>query len=214
MPTYINGFEIDAILSEDDSSECDITDHPVEKGVSITDHARLKPKVITLTCLVSDTPVGALAERRAFATEEPGATGLSSGPNGDFAASEVARNWLKQLQTDHTLVMVSSEWDRGNGKRGYKAYDNMMIQSVSEKTDADTGDSATFQVTLKQIIFVTNDRTIVQVATPRAKKKVDKGNKPNTEPKTPPRRKSWAIQLGGAASDFGGGVAKDLKGLF
>lgn len=210
MPTYIDGFEIDAVLNEDRSVECDITDHPVEKGVSITDHARVRPRMITMDCLVSDTPVGALADRRGIELEtSQGGAALSSGPTGDFVPSDVARNWLESLQRARKTVLVSTEWTRANGSLGYIAYDNMMIQSIGETITPDTGDSATFKVTFKQVVFVTNNRTTVQVAVPRAKKKNDKGNKPNKDATTPERRKSWAA----TSYDAGASFYKDIGGV-
>jgi hypothetical protein len=200
MPTYIEGFELDAVISEERSSECEITEHPVEKGVSISDHARIKPKIITMDCVVSDTPVGGLAERRGMIIDgafTPGsAPSVDISPGGDFIASDVARAWLEALQLKRRVITVSTEWTRNDGSRGYKAYDNMMIQSIGETINADTGDTFTFKVTLKQIHFVTNDRTTVKVAVPRAKKKLDKGNKACKDvKKTPEQIKGSALQV-------------------
>lgn len=187
MPTYIEGFEIDAVLNEERTSECEVTEHPVEKGVSVTDHARLKPKVISLDCIVSDTPVGGLAERRKFQNSILAITGLQSVP------SDLARTYIEELQAKRKTVTVSTEWSRTDGTKGYKAYDNMMITSISETVSADSGDTYSFKVMLKQIVYVENERTIVKVSTPRAKKKVDKGEKACEEVKKAPEEvESWA----------------------
>lgn len=210
MPTYIEGFEIDAVVNEDRTLDCEITDHPVEKGVSITDHARVRPLTISMDCIVSDTPVGGLADRRGIEIETtPSAATLSSGPMGDFVPSDVARNWLETLMRARKTVLVSTEWVRTNGSQGYRAYDNMMIQSIGETITAETGDAGSFKVTFKQVVFVTNNRTTVPVAVPRAKKKNDIGNKPNSDVKTPERRKTWAKELKNAGKDF----VKDVGGI-
>jgi hypothetical protein len=76
----------------------------------------------------------------------------------------------------------------------------------------ETGDSATFNVVLKQITYVTNDRTTVKVAVPRAKKKLDKGNKPNKDGQSPPKRRTSAlVDVTDAAGSLVGNVTKDLK---
>ena len=212
MPTFIDGFEIDAVLNEERTDECEITEHPVEKGVSITDHARVKPKVISMECLISDTPVGGLADRRGIELDTPGgptAASLASGPTGDFIPSDIARNWLQGLQKARKPVLVTTEWERADGSKGYIAYDNMMIQSIGETIAPETGDSASFKVMFKQITFVTNNRTTVNVAVPRAKKKNDLGNKGCKDvKKVPERRKSWlrTLDLSGRKlySDVGG----------
>lgn len=196
MPTYIEGFEIDAVISEDRNTECEITEHPVEKGVSVSDHARLKPKVITLDVVVSDTPVGGLAERRGVVIEGAQGFNVDISPDADLVASDVARAWLEALQLKRQPITVSTEWTRTDGSKGYKAYDNMMIQSIGESITADTGDAFTCKVTLKQITFVTNNRTTVKVAVPGANKKNDKGNKPNKEVASPPKRQVTALNYG------------------
>lgn len=207
MPTFIEGFEIDAVLSEERTTECEITDHPVEKGVSITDHARVKPKVISLDVVVSDTPVGGLAERRGIVVDGAIGPNVDISPDGDFIASDVARAWLEALQLKREPITVSTEWTRVDGSKGYKAFDNMMIQSISETIAPETGDAFTCKVTLKQITFVTNDRTVVNVAVPRAKKGIDKGNKPNKDvDKVPERRKTWWATTNDAGVDLIGDV--------
>ncbi len=194
MPTYIEGFEIDAVVTEDHQLDMEITDHPVEKGVDITDHARLKPRMITMECVVSDTPVGGLAERRGMTVDGlAGTPNVDISPDGDFIASDVARAWLEALQQKRKVITVSTEWIRTDGSRGYKSYDNMMVQSIGENISADTGDAYRCKVTFKQINYVTNNRTTVKVAVPRAKKKLDKGNKPTEEKKTPEQIKTTAL---------------------
>lgn len=202
MPTYIAGFEIDAVLSEDRTTECEITDHPVEKGVSITDHARVKPKKLKLECIVSDTPVGGLAERRGLTIEAENGTTLA-----DYIASDSIREFMENLLVARKPFTVSTEWTRNgtstapNGSKGYKAFDNMMIESINETIDPDTGDACKFTVSLKQITFVTNNRTTVKVAVPRAGKKIIKGNKPNDTAKPPPELESHLSKFEEYVSD-------------
>lgn len=184
MPTYIEGFVIDAVLQEDRVVEADITDHPVEQGVSITDHVRIKPMTLSMECLVSDTPTGRLLEDRVI---QVGDVELSAGTNGDFVASDVARAFILRLQRLRKPITVSTSWKRTDGSEGYMAYDNMLIQSVSETINPETGDSTSLKVALKQVTFVTNERTVVKVAVPRASKKSEKGNKANEEGKETPK---------------------------
>lgn len=49
-------FAFDATTSEDPSDAVTITDHPVEEGVNIVDHARPEPEHITLEGVITDTP--------------------------------------------------------------------------------------------------------------------------------------------------------------
>lgn len=173
MPTYISGYEIDAVLTEDNNVESEITDHPIESGGDITDHVRIKPRMVSLECIVSDTPVGALRTRR------------SAGDGSLLIPSDVARGYMEFLQSQRVPVVLTKTWTRSDGSQGSKTYDNMMLQTLSENITADTGDAYKFKVTFKQVKKVTNNRTTVRVATPRSKKKQDRGNKATTDGKPP-----------------------------
>lgn len=197
MPTYIAGYEIDAVLTEDNNVEAEVTDYPVESGGDITDHVRIKPRMVTLECVVSDTPVGDLAIRRGFTADAPT----------DFITSDVARNYLESLQSLRLPVVLHKTWTRSDGSLGSRTYDNMIIQSLGENITADTGDAYKFKVTFKQIKKVKNSRTTVKVAAPRCKKKSDRGNKP-TKPAKPPtsaelRKSLYTRLVNWTADSFG-----------
>src|SRR5690242_16413960 len=49
-------FKFDVTTSEDPSDTIAITDHPVERGVNVADHARSEPERITLEGIITDTP--------------------------------------------------------------------------------------------------------------------------------------------------------------
>ncbi len=52
----LNTFEFDATTSEDPTDAITITDHPVEEGTNVVDHARPDPERITLEGIITDTP--------------------------------------------------------------------------------------------------------------------------------------------------------------
>lgn len=49
--------EIDAYLSESHSLQANITDHAVEQGSPVSDHIRLLPRIISLSGIITDTPL-------------------------------------------------------------------------------------------------------------------------------------------------------------
>lgn len=49
--------EYDAVTSESHGLDVDITEHPVEEGAAITDHARAKPMAIRQEVVITNTPV-------------------------------------------------------------------------------------------------------------------------------------------------------------
>lgn len=150
----IAGYAIDAALRVEQAFEADVTDHPVERGAVITDHVRARPIVVTIEGVVSDTPMGAVAALR----EE------GSVPSAD------ARIRLFELWNAREPVTIETE---------NATYHDMVMQSLSVPEDRETGDACHFTATFKQLRLVTNRRTSVAVAVPRAAKKVNRGTVPS-----------------------------------
>jgi hypothetical protein len=172
----INDFAIDAAITEDHTFESEVTEHPVETGADITDHARAKPVQISLEGIVSNTPIGAVADLRTEGT----------------LPSAEARALMRKIRDDREPITIVST---------VRVYKNMMLLSLSESRSAETGEAYRFRATFKEVIFVTNARTTVRVSTPRAKKKVNRGHQieigeaviEETAPKAPAeKRKSLA----------------------
>lgn len=156
MTVSINGYPIDAAITEEFVFDSDVTDHPVEEGADVTDHVRAKPLIITLDCIVSDTPIGAMVELRDADIEKH---------------STDAYAQLQMIQEAREPVFIDTSLGR---------FVDMVLQSLSIPRASDTGDALKFKATFKQVIFVTNARTTVRVSVPRAAKKVNRGNKPLT----------------------------------
>lgn len=153
----IAGFEIDVILSEEHSFESDVTENPVEEGGVISDHVRARPGVVNLEGIVSNTPHGDLKGRRSTDTL----------PVEDFRA------YMDQLRAEAELITVITS---------ARTYKQVVLQNWSEREDAKSGDACRFRASFKEIRIVTTDREVVQVALPRAKRKVNLGNKAAVPP--------------------------------
>lgn len=149
----IDGFEIDAALSEEHTFDSEVTEHPVEKGADISDHVRARPIEVTIDGVVSDTPIGSLAQRR---------TGV---PSSDAFAR------LMQIRDAREPITIQTS---------LKTFENMILQSLSAPRDSSTGDAFRFRASFIQVQLVTNERTTVVVAQPRGAKKVNLGNRPTT----------------------------------
>ena len=50
----MNGVQFDCVLSEDHSTELEMTQHAVERGVNFSDHTKKKPKKLTMVVAWSD----------------------------------------------------------------------------------------------------------------------------------------------------------------
>ena len=153
----IGDYVIDAAINEDHSFDSDVTDHPVETGADITDNIRAKPVQVTLDCVVSDTPIGAVASLRGN-TDDNGQPLYK--PSSDAYATMIA---IRDARLPVTIVTSLA------------TFENMALVSLSVPRNAQNGDALRFKATFKQIKFITNDRTTVRVADPRAATSVSKG---------------------------------------
>jgi len=124
-------------LEEQHHDELVITDHPVEQGAAISDHAYKKPAEVTLTLAWSNSSLSAV-------------TSLQFGNYSDF----VYKNLL-------TLQASRTPFDLSTGKRKYK---NMLIQALSVRTDEKTENSLIATVHCREVIIVQTTTTTLQPA--------------------------------------------------
>lgn len=168
----------DAVVSEDHTSEVDITQHKVERGVTISDHKEKKPKQLTISAAFSNSPFESLK-------------------GNVLSASGVARiqgAWeeLKSIQEGEDLVEIQT---------GLELYRNMAIKSLSVSQDASTANALLFSATLIEVRFV-GTRTLqtpIEIlksgeTKDRAASKVDRGP---VAPKPGPQGSSLAIKAYG-----------------
>lgn len=152
MSVEIDGYVVDVFVTEEHSHEAEVTQWPVEEGADITDHVRLLPDSVTLEGIVSDTPIGAVADQR----------------GADVLPSEEAYTILLAIRENRKTVSV---------KTSLTTYHNMILKSLTEPRSATTGEALRFRATFVQITTVKNERTVVKVSLPRGNKKVNRGNK-------------------------------------
>lgn len=161
----IGGYEIDIAEVVEHTYDSEVTEHPVERGADIADHIRERPITLTINGLVSNTPIGAIADRRG----DIDARGvLVNRPSDD------ARAWLEAIRAAREPIQVVTPT---------KTYELMILERLSFSEDSQTGDAFRFRSSFKQIQIVTNDRTTVLVTVPQGKAKVNRGSK--ASPKVP-----------------------------
>jgi len=149
----IDDYIIDCAVTEGHSFKSEVTQFPVEEGADITDHVRVLPDVITLEGLVSDTPLGTLAERREITEGLP---------------SEDALAWLKRIRTDREPVTISTSLG---------IYKNMVLEALEIPRDAKTGNALAFTAIFRQVVIAVNRKVTTRVAVPRSKGKSHRGTK-------------------------------------
>lgn len=168
-------------LEEQHEDELEISEHPVELGALVSDHAYMRPSQVTMKCGWSNSPslgagggIGGLIQGAVGGLLKT-VTGLASILTGSdpSAVRAVYRNLL-------TLQAARVPFDILTGKR---AYTSMLIKSLRSTTGPETENCFVVTVVCRQVLIA---RTrVVTVAAPREAQKApgstapvqDKGTK-------------------------------------
>lgn len=151
----------DVWVSERHRREMEVTQNPVEYGAPVTDHSFVKPKNLSVSFGVSNTP---LVDNDAFT---------------DIDRVEEARLKLYDLQDSSTFLNVKTI----NGGE----YNNMLLTGIGWTTDDSNPHAVIFDLDLEEVIIVTTEQTEYQ-ALP-AEKKTEKKTKPTSKRGTKPKKK-------------------------
>ena len=135
--SQLSGF-VDGYITEDHEGNVRTTRLPIETGASLTDHAVVEPRVITLDGWVSD--VHQYKPREAF--ESPVQT-FPTVPLGERAGR--ASQELERLRVARTPIEIYTHLGR---------YENMLLIRVRERTGANTGRGMRCTLEFQKIDFV------------------------------------------------------------
>lgn len=179
-PTLIGDVAIDCTVTETHTATATVTEHPVESGANITDHIRPDPVQLSITGIVSDTPIGSKQIQRAI---EAGGTKVQiterETPANAAGFGRAAWAKLDAIRIAGKPVKVVTR---------DKTYESMALVSLSVPKESKTGGALNFTAQFKQVRIVYNRTTRVVVAkAPKAHKKQDTGKQPTAavEPEKP-----------------------------
>lgn len=127
--------ELDVTLTENHTFNSRATNFPVETGGDVTDHIINDPDVLTLSGIVSDTPLNIFSF---------------------FTRSIDAFNRLVDLHERRVPVTVVT---------GLKVYQNMVMTTLDVPRNINTGQSLTFNITLQNIRFDSTAQLIRNTST-------------------------------------------------
>ncbi len=149
----IDGYTVDAALTENHNLSADVTEFPVEDGSTISDHVIVKPRQYSCTGVISNSPLAAIAALRNAATE-PATEG---------------RQILEAILETKKVITIQTT---------LRSYANMVMESLSFEESSTTGDALRFAASFRQITITTNIRSKQTVRAVRiAKSKQDLGNR-------------------------------------
>jgi hypothetical protein len=154
--TNIGGWFFDAYLKMTHTSRLKITEHPVQTGAAISDHAFLQPRELTMEVGMSNV-----------------ATSFVPGQfSGGYSRSVQAYKVLKDLQSLRVPIQLHTRLG---------LYQNMLIEVLSAPDDYTTLEGLRCTISFKEIL-VAQVKTVKISARPLV---TDNSNRGNTEPLTP-----------------------------
>lgn len=127
QPVNIGGIECDALIHHELQLENQIPDYPVEEGFSVQDTIIQNPKTLTLTVVVTNTPI----TFREHAS-----------PN---RVQEIAERFQELYKSRQLITVTSSKG----------VFQNMGITSISLPYDVSTKTSLEIPITLKEVLTTT-----------------------------------------------------------
>lgn len=137
-------------IRESHREETQITDHPVEQGAMITDHAFELPSEVILECAWSNSPSKANPVDGTIAAAKDLVTGNT-------------RDQVRSVYED--LLKLKAARDPVDVYTGKKLYRNMLVKSLAMSND-DANENALFvTVTMRQVLLVST-RTVSGIAPP------------------------------------------------
>ncbi len=203
--TYAGGsIEFDATLSENHPSSNVVTEHPVERGVNVTDHVRPEVDRVTLEVYVTNAPIkvprtnldGATGGTSALELEVPttgelpiAIPGIGAALKGAGAFNRTISVKAQTLQFDefdrvasvyHSLKFLQETAQLLTISTSLVEYENFVIQSVTAPRQAGDGDAMKIQIEARQLRFVTT-KTVPAPKTPVGAKKANLGAKSTTD---------------------------------
>ena len=135
----IAGIFPDVVIEENHLDELEITNHPVEQGAAISDHAFKRPSELVM--------------RIGFSPSRP--IGLNSGVLGDVArriTDITGRGYIEDIYNQLLDLQEALEpFDVVTGKRSYS---NMMLRSLAVTTDQQSENALMVEARFQQVIIV------------------------------------------------------------
>ncbi len=147
-------------IEEIHHDELEITEHPIERGAAIGDHAYKKPAEVTINCAwsnsASSNPSGIIGSAIGVGSVlvPGGAIAAAVLPTNNAVNSLLAGNGAKQTNAIYAKLLAlqasSILFDIYTGKRVYK---DMVFKSIIERTDKNTENSLMLTIMCKQILL-------------------------------------------------------------
>lgn len=119
----VAGVFLDATISEDHTYVSRVTQFPIENGRVITDHVINEPDTLSLTGIVSDSPL------------------------------EILSPFNRSVDAFNRLIRIHELKERITVVTGIKVYDNMIMTSLSVPRNLESGQALTFVMEFQKVLL-------------------------------------------------------------
>lgn len=147
-----------AVIEESHIDDLEITDHPLQKGASITDHAFKRPAEVILKMAWSDSPVTQndflTLGLSAAATVSPAIRGAVNYAAIGIQASISGKGVNQAHEAYSRLLRLQSLQALFSIYTGKRVYQNMICKSLHVNTDSKSENSLYVQMVCRQLIIV------------------------------------------------------------
>ncbi|NIV93791.1 hypothetical protein GWN42_13580 [candidate division KSB1 bacterium] len=174
VPVIVGDIIVDVLVSETPVYDYDVTEHPVEAGLDVTDNRVARPATLILDCILTDIALSPQAIAGAVAA-------------GVLAGGFPPLTWQAKYDA---LLGLAAKNDIVDVFTPLNTYSSMMITSVRPNQNKDTSQALFFNIEMREIRTVASEINIVDPS--QIPKKIKEQEKPeNTEAgkKTAPKKK-------------------------
>lgn len=151
----IGNFSAQVTIEEEHVDEMTITDHPVEIGSRISDHAFLQPAELVIKCGWSDSPSNVGLLKGLVGAYDQTIAGVNAITD-QFNSSMRSKDFYEGLRKLQALREPFTVW---TGKREYS---NMLIKSIRTTTNKETENSFIATIALRQVMLTTTQTVILE----------------------------------------------------
>jgi len=155
-------------IEERHSDELEITEHPVEQGAAIADHAFKRPAEVMIRCAWSNSPSapGSLISQAVGLGAALGGRGVAIAaaalPTLNAAQSLLSGNDQNQIKNIYQqLLQLQADRVPFDILTGKRAYTSMLMRSLSQDTDANTENVLAIVMVCRQVIIVQTQTVVV-----------------------------------------------------
>lgn len=157
LQTYIT-------LEETHQDDIDITDHPIEQGAVISDHATKRPAELTIKIAWSNSTPAEGVDGIASSLLV-GVSGLAQTP-GIIQSSLLGKSTNQVTAIYQKLLALQAARKPFDVYTGKRVYTSMLLKSIMAQTDKSTENVLSVTLTLRQVVIVSTQ--LIASAAPRS----------------------------------------------